>query len=48
MLLNETAALRKARNEKAVKVNWQFTTEDARMKLKKLYPILKSIVQKTY
>lgn len=26
------------RNQKGVKVNWQFTTEDARIKLKKLYP----------
>lgn len=39
-MINETSAWCKARNEKAVKVNWQFTTEDARIKLKKLYPIL--------
>jgi hypothetical protein len=39
-MINETSVWCKARNEKAVKVNWQFTTEDARIKLKKLYPIL--------
>ena len=38
-MINETSAWCKARNEKAVKMNWQFTTEDARTKLKKLYPI---------
>jgi hypothetical protein len=26
------------RNAHATKVNWQFTTDDARIKLKKLYP----------
>jgi hypothetical protein len=26
------------RNQDAVKVNWRFTTKDARIKLKKLYP----------
>jgi transposase len=30
-----------ARNNKNAKINWQFTTEDARIKLKKLYPTLK-------
>ena len=28
----------KARNNKNAKINWQFTTEDARIKLKRLYP----------
>lgn len=28
----------KARNQKQIGVNWQFTTEDARIKLKRLYP----------
>ena len=28
------------RNECAAKMNWQFRTEDARIKLKKLYPVL--------
>ena len=27
-----------ARNARAVKANWQFKTEDARIKLKRLYP----------
>jgi hypothetical protein len=26
------------RNERCVKVDWQFTTDDARIKLKRLYP----------
>jgi hypothetical protein len=28
------------RNERGVGVNWQFTTKDARIKLKHLYPSL--------
>lgn len=31
-------AWQQRRNEKAVKANWQFTTADARVKLRKLYP----------
>jgi hypothetical protein len=34
----EVAAWEQARNQQAVKVSWRFTTEDARIKLKKLYP----------
>jgi len=30
------------RNRKAVKVNWQFTTEDARIKLRRLYPSIEN------
>jgi transposase len=30
------------RREKAVKIDWQFTTDDARVKLKRLYPIMTS------
>jgi hypothetical protein len=26
------------RNNRNAKINWQFTTEDARMKLRRLYP----------
>lgn len=37
-LRNEVAAWGKKRNEAVVKVDWQFTTADARVKLKKLYP----------
>lgn len=29
-----------SRNELSAKINWQFTTKDARIKLKKLYPVL--------
>ena len=37
---NEVLAWQKYRNNKNAKVNWQFTTEDARIKLFRLYPIL--------
>jgi hypothetical protein len=37
-LTREVAAWEHKRNQDAVKVNWRFTTEDARIKLKKLYP----------
>ena len=36
----EVSAWQKARNNKSAKVNWQFTAEDARIKLRRLYPIL--------
>jgi hypothetical protein len=38
MLKTEVAAWEKHRNETANKVDWRFTTEDARIKLKHLYP----------
>ena len=34
----EVLAWQKYRNNKNAKVNWQFTTEDARIKLSRLYP----------
>ena len=34
----EVAAWEQERNQHAVQVNWRFTTADARIKLKKLYP----------
>jgi hypothetical protein len=34
----ESQAWTKERNEKVVKVDWRFTTADARIKLKHLYP----------
>lgn len=34
----EVAAWQKCRNNKNNKINWQFTTKDARIKLKRLYP----------
>lgn len=38
MLKREVAAWEQKRNQDAVKANWRFSTEDARIKLKKLYP----------
>jgi hypothetical protein len=37
-LKDEVAAWQTIRNTAKAKVNWRFTTEDARIKLKKLYP----------
>ena len=37
-LKREVAAWERKRNQRAVKANWRFTTADARIKLKKLYP----------
>ena len=37
-LRREVAAWQQTRNAAAVKVDWQFTTADARVKLRKLYP----------
>jgi len=37
-LRREVAAWENDRNGRATKVNWQFTTADARMKLRRLYP----------
>ena len=39
-LRREIAAWEKARNQAVVKVDWQFTTAKARVKLKKLYPTI--------
>ena len=36
----EVQAWQKRRDNKTAKVDWQFTTEDARIKLKRLYPTL--------
>jgi hypothetical protein len=36
----QTSAWQEHRNNKGAKVNWQFTTKDARIKLKRLYPTL--------
>ncbi len=38
MLVRETAAWETERNADQAKVNWRFTTNDARIKLKRLYP----------
>ncbi|MBX3001399.1 MAG: transposase [Caldilineaceae bacterium] len=37
-LVSEVAAWQQDRNQNASTVNWQFTTQDARIKLRKLYP----------
>jgi hypothetical protein len=39
-LRREVAAWERKRNAAVVKVDWQFTTADARVKLKKLYPTI--------
>jgi hypothetical protein len=39
-LRREVAAWERTRNAAVVKVDWQFTTADARVKLKKLYPTI--------
>lgn len=41
ILINEVTAWEKRRNEDGNKVDWQFTTKDARIKLKRLYPVIK-------
>jgi hypothetical protein len=43
---SEVTAWQRARNAAQVKVAWQFTTADARVKLKRLYPILKPVKNK--
>ena len=42
ILKREIDAWQKQRNEEAVHVNWRFTTDDARIKLKSLYPSIQS------
>jgi hypothetical protein len=37
-LIREVSAWQNQRNDEVVKVLWQFTTADARIKLKSLYP----------
>jgi len=41
-LISEVAAWERARNSEPVKINWQFTAADARIKLRYLYPERKS------
>ena len=38
----EIAAWSEERNQKSNSVNWRFTTEDARIKLKRLYPSIQT------
>jgi transposase len=44
-LVTEIAAWEQDRNDVKVQIDWQFTTEDARIKLKRLYPV--AIVKKS-
>ena len=39
-LRKEVAAWEETRNEKQVEVQWRFTTADARVKLRRLYPAI--------
>jgi hypothetical protein len=41
-LRREVSAWEDDRNERQVGVNWQFTTADARIKLRKLYPVIQT------
>jgi hypothetical protein len=41
ILTKEIAAWEKHRNELCAGIDWQFTMEDARIKLKKLYPSIR-------
>lgn len=45
IMTREVLAWTKMRNEEAATVDWQFTTQDARVKLKKLYPDITSTMQ---
>ncbi len=40
-LENQTQSYQRKRNAKQVKIDWHFTTADARVKLKRLYPSIK-------
>lgn len=42
-LSREATAWAERRNNAHVTVDWQFTTEDARIKLKRLYPVIKEL-----
>jgi hypothetical protein len=39
-LTDEVAAWEEGRNKRHAKADWQFTTADARVKLKRLYPAM--------
>jgi hypothetical protein len=41
-LIRQATTWYAVRNEKTAKVDWPFTTKDARMKLKRLYPSIKT------
>jgi hypothetical protein len=37
-IMDEVEAWQKSKNSQDKKINWQFTTQDSRIKLKRLYP----------
>jgi len=39
---HKVKAWQQSRNTKKAKINWQFRTDDARVKLKRLYPTISS------
>jgi transposase len=41
-IMNEVKAWQNHRNNKDAKINWQFTTKDARIKLNRLYPSIET------
>ena len=41
-LIKQVQQFEQQRNSQFKKVNWQFTTDDARIKLKRLYPIIET------
>jgi hypothetical protein len=41
-LQGEVAAWSSRRNRESHKIDWQFTTADARIKLKRLYPLIQT------
>lgn len=43
LLTSEVSAWTQARNETMTTVDWQFTTDDARIKLKRLYPVITAL-----
>jgi hypothetical protein len=45
-LIREVGAWESDRNRREAKVRWRFTTEDARIKLEKLYPVLEYTEEK--
>lgn len=40
-LKKQIVAYQERRNKKEIKIDWQFTAKDARVKLKRLYPPIK-------
>ena len=41
-LRGEVGTWQKSRNRDAMRVNWRFTTEDARIRLRSLYPSIQT------